>query len=525
MSNLTEKVFNETSPENGPHSSLWITMNNVTDAYFDETTPENRQQTKVRTDAKISEQATVEFGNSTFSVFHTTFDSSTHDSNADGYNDYANYENDYDYDEYMYPGYGFERPMYLYIWEILVIVTSLVNMVVIFVLLRRRMRNPTNIVLATIAITDSLTGLITLPTYIMVFLRFEPVEPYTETDYVYNNLYDRNTTTPPVYENIEPVDGYCLSKNLCRGFMISKYFLSKSFHTMSIFLTLFLGIQRYISIAYPYKSQLLLNLKRTIIVCVIIVVVSPLLHTYHLVGEKAVDGLCQWELKDKHCGAGCIYLWIAFFIRHFLPCVALVTFTAMFICQLRVGERTLRRMESNKSQLSRRSDENRRISLIVTAVVVVFLIPEVPYGIFLLYNAVDKTVNQGQGIRLEANRAIHMVYELFLVLSFHANFYIYTLFNRRFRKTLNRTFIKPIRRLLGDPNRLSFSRSSTTSHKPSNRKTDTGSTKNKFELETMITSKPDQFTAVEEKIVTSTFIEKDAGSDNIDTNKFHNSVL
>jgi hypothetical protein len=413
----------------------------------------------------------------------------SYDSNASDYSNY--YGGEYDYgDKYMYTGYSFERPFYLYILEVISIITFLGNLVVISVLLRRKMRNPTNMVLTTIAVTDSLTALVVLPTYIMVYTRY-----YSLSDEGYDNDYDDTNFTDSDYGNYDSgyhndgaVDGCELTENLCNGFMISKYFLSKSFHSMSIFLTLFLGIQRYISIRFPYKSQSMLNLPRTIVCCGAIVFLSPFLHIYHLFGTRALDGNCQWELSEDGCGTGCIYLWLAFFIRHFTPCMILVVFTVLFIRQLHAGERTLRRMESSQSQISRRKDENRRISLVVTAVVVVFLIPEIPYSIFLLYNAFDKAVNQGKGIDLEANRAINVVYELFLVLSFHANIYIYTFCNRRFRRALLRVYLNPVRRILGTTEILS--QSSTLSHKPSNRKTDTGSGITQTEMKPMVKSVP-----------------------------------
>ncbi|XP_045162578.2 uncharacterized protein LOC123527284 [Mercenaria mercenaria] len=443
--------------------------------------------------------------------------------------EYTNYnydDTDYNYnyvDEYMYPGYTFEVPFYLYIWEFLVIFTFLVNLVVISVLLRRKMRNTTNIVLAAIAISDSLTGLVTLPSYIMVFMKYVPANGDYEYDYSINHTISEQSTPsqygsggnnsfyngiPPSQEQ-EPVGGCGLSKDLCNGFMISKYFLSKSFHSMSIFLTLFLGIQRYISIRYPYRSQLLLSLPKTIIYCVVIVFVSPILHIYHLLGERAFRGMCQWELQEKGCGSGCIYLFITFFIRHLIPCVALVTFTILFILQLRSGERTLCRMDSSKSQLTRRKEENRRISTIVTAVVIVFLIPEIPYGIFLLYNAIDKAGNQGRDINLETNRTIHLVYELLLVLSFHANFYIYTFFNRRFRKTLYRTYLKPVRRFLGDTDRLSVSTTSSFSRKATHRKTDTGSAVTRIEMESMIKTSPPDQPEIQTNSAASSSVDKD----------------
>lgn len=390
---------------------------------------------------------------------------------------YDNYFFDYE-DEYMYPGYNFERPVYLYVWEIFVVVTCLQNVIILSVFLRRKMRNPTNIILSAIAISDSLTGLVTLPSYIMVFQSYDPVQIYSEIgpvdnkDVIVNNdtrvihsttgvqhsdssysleRQDSNASTTPIFyqPTLPPVDGYILSKDLCRVFMISKYFLSKSFHTISIFLTLFLEIQRYISMAYPYRYEICFNRFRIVLVyCVSVFIVCPLLHSFHLGSEKAVNGLCQWELTESGCGGGCVYLWVAFILRHFIPSITMVVFTTLFIRQLKIGEKKFRRNDSNKSQVSKRVHENRRISFVVTAIVVVRLIPEIPYSIFLLYNSVDKTVNNGLGIDLETNRVYHMAYEIALVVSFITNFYIYLIFNKSFRRRLYKTYIVPVGRTL-----------------------------------------------------------------------------
>jgi hypothetical protein len=329
------------------------------------------------------------------------------------------------------------------------------------------------------------------------------------------NTFDFAMMIPP--STHKPLDGYKLTKSLCRGFMISKYFLSKWFHTISIFLTLFLGIQRFISVAYPFKSQSMFSVTKTIVCCVVIFLLSHILHVFHLSDEKAIDGQCQWELKETGCKGGCIYLWMMFFIRHFIPCMALIIFTALFIRELNKGERNLRRINSTISQVSRRADENRRITFIVVAVVIVFLIPEVPYGVFLLYNAIAKTSNNGQDVDLETNRAIHMVYELLLVVSFHANFYIYTLFNRRFRKTLKRTFIYPIRRVFGDQRRFSISRTSSSSQRPVARKPDfaLSSAHEPKELNTIDRSSPCK---MDEQILES-FISKSTNRDSGDKNE------
>jgi TRAP-type mannitol/chloroaromatic compound transport system permease small subunit len=285
------------------------------------------------------------------------------------------------------------------------------------------MRTATNMILSAIAISDTMTGLVTMPTYIMVY--YNTQNPLQYEDYFHIN----STNITQYYDNPvtqSHVDGYVLSKDLCRGFMLSKYLLSKMFHTVSIFLTLFLAVQRYTSVAFPYKSQRIYTVRNTVIVCLIIFFVSPLLHLYHVTTDKAVDGICQWELGEDGCGGDCIYLWLLFIVRHFIPCVSLTISTVIFIKHLRGGARNFGNMDGNSLQNLNWIEENRSISTIVIVIVVVFLIPEIPYGVFLFYHAIDKATTNGENSNLEVNRGIHMGYELLLVLSFNANFYIYT---------------------------------------------------------------------------------------------------
>ena len=136
---------------------------------------------------------------------------------------------EYEYEDFLYQGYSFESIIYLYIWNILVVLVTLANVLVILILFRRNLRSSTNIVLIAIAVAETLTVLVTLPTYIYTY---------------HQDSGDIDDTTT-----------YVLSKDWCNAFMISKFFLSKSFHTVSIWLHCFLGFQRFVSIQFPFRAQ------------------------------------------------------------------------------------------------------------------------------------------------------------------------------------------------------------------------------------------------------------------------------
>lgn len=333
---------------------------------------------------------------------------------GDYYGDYYRYGNAYGgiyKDIFYYKGFDFERPVYLYAWIILIVVTTLSNILVMLVLTRRNMRNATNVILIAIAIVDSLTGLVTIPVTIYAYTHYE-------------------------------MGDLALTKSWCEAFMLVKYFVSRSFHTMSIWLTVLLGLQRLISVSFPFRAQRVFSIQNTVVIMAIVAGVSPVLHIYHAFNRKASEhgGLCEWTAETP-CRETCAYLWLVIILMHFLPCMLLVIFTVLMVFLM---IKTSRRMQdshmiANQDNMNRRNVESRRISCIVIAVMIVFLIPEIPYGTFLLITASLKHAHEHL-LDLKTNRSIICAYEILMVLGFHANFWIYSIMNRRFRHGLQRTF-------------------------------------------------------------------------------------
>ncbi|XP_052819403.1 sex peptide receptor-related protein 2-like [Mya arenaria] len=314
--------------------------------------------------------------------------------------------------DYSYKGFPFEKPIYLYVWPILVFFTTILNIFVVLVLTGKRMRNATNVILIVVAVTDSLTGLITVPMYIRV---------YSESS-----------------------DGTLhLSKVWCEAFMVIKFFVGRSFHTMSIWLTVLLGFQRFVSVTFPFRANTMFSVSNTIVYILFVLIASPLVHIYHAFDSKTnIPGSCQWEIS-KDCNGGCAYVWIMFLLMNFIPCVCLVTFSVIMIITMNMATKKMKQtqMISNAEKLHKRALESRRISLIVMAVVVVFLVPEIPHAVFLLVFILKH--HTGHQMPLVTNRALVCAYEVIVVLSFHANFWIYLIMNRKFRNGLNRILVDP----------------------------------------------------------------------------------
>ena len=336
------------------------------------------------------------------------------------YGNYSNFGNNYEYVDYknkfFYSTYPFEKVVYLYVWAICIFLTTFANILVILVLTRRRMRNATNVILVAIAISDSLTGLVTLPPYIYFFSHYKTTEDGS---------------------GMVMVPG-----QWCEAFMLIKYFVSRSFHTVSIWLTVALAVQRLVSVYIPFKASTMFSIRRTLIMICVVLLLSPILHIYHVTNDKTSEHHeCHWKLESNCTGGGCAYLWLVALVMHFIPCILLISLSvAMVVVMTKATAKMKRsRMISSAHKLHKRDLESRRISLIVIAVVIVFLIPEVPYGLFLFVNVI-KYHSSEVLIAVKTNRLLICVYEILVVLSFHANFWIYLAMNRRFRRGLTVLF-------------------------------------------------------------------------------------
>lgn len=307
---------------------------------------------------------------------------------------------DYEYTDHIYEIFDFEVPIYGYIWPIIVFIAASCNVLVITGFLRKRMRNATNILLVSIAISDSLTGLVTLPGTIHVF----------------------------------SLHNFALSKEWCEATMLLRLFISRAFHTASVWQTLLLAIHRYALLRNPVKAQQWITIKTTAISIAAIYLISFALHIYHVFDLKAEFGFCQWSVEHP-CVGTCIYIWFTLLFGHLLPCLVLLFLTFGMVRRLRMLDRN--RPNEVTLQSRKRTEQVRMLTKMVVAIVVIFLVPEFPYGIFYLITA--SLGHSGEMIfPLSTNRLIHCIYEVLLVLSFHLNFWVYLLLIPRFRSSIKR---------------------------------------------------------------------------------------
>ena len=331
-------------------------------------------------------------------------------------------------DYYVMPVYDFEIVVLGFLRLILIVLTTLANVFVVAYFLGRRHRGKsTSLVFISIAISDTLTGIILLPNSIYVYIR----------------------------KNED------LSYAWCYAYMHTRLYFSQVFHTISIWQTVLLGVQRYMCVCHPFIAGRWCSFGKTFVAIICVYVIAFVIHINHLLDEKTGFNDCRW-VTETPCVASCIYIWICIVFMHFTPCLTLINLTTKTLLGLRKAGRRVSSMMPGTS--GQRLSRDKIITITATLVVIVFLIPELPYCFYRLVFVINKHL--GTSLASKENHIFVAVYEIALIISFHCNFWIYCVMMRDFRQLIQR--LVTCRTVKHGLSRLrSFSRSSRSSGCPS----------------------------------------------------------
>lgn len=320
----------------------------------------------------------------------------------------------------------FTIPIYGYITPALVILTLLTNLLVCLVLFKKNMRTPTNTLLGAMAISDMLTGVWPIPCFVFFFTagNYHEWVPYAWC-YAYN----------------------CLTE-----------YMPTIFHTASIWLTVALAVQRYIFVCHSLKAKqwcTMQNAVKVVVVCYIVAFISQLCR---FVENEHVPVLIQSRLDPERQMHACVthfipfvqkymdiyfnvYFWFRVVFIHLVPCVTLMVLNALLVNAMRAAQRRreLLLMQNRKSEC-RRLKESTYTTLMLVAVVGLFLLVEFPQAIFLTIIIIENNFEM-EILEADTRNVASLFINLFILLSYPVNFFIYCTMSRQFRDTFKKLFI------------------------------------------------------------------------------------
>ncbi|XP_052803631.1 sex peptide receptor-like [Mya arenaria] len=316
-------------------------------------------------------------------------------------------------------------PINGYIAPVLILLTVVTNTLVIAVLLKKHMRSPTNVLLAGMAFSDMMTGVIPLP----IFLHFFSMEHYK--DFV-------------------PI-GWCLPYRLLYEN------IPTIFHTASIWLTVGLAAQRYIYICHSLQARTWCTIPNVLRGTVVVYLVAILSQFTRFVDVEIKPQHVPSRLDTNQTFVGCdliyrpwamnnlvmylnIYFWFRIIFIHLVPCISLVVLNGLLISAMRKASvRRMQLLKQNKKSESKKLKESNCTTLMLVAVVGLFLLVEFPLGIIMTLYVTDNTFALNL-FSEDVYLIMTSMSNFFILLSYPLNFFIYCGMSRLFRETFKRLF-------------------------------------------------------------------------------------
>ncbi|CAB3399771.1 unnamed protein product [Caenorhabditis bovis] len=331
----------------------------------------------------------------------------------------------------LYQNEQLENIVYGQIFPVLVLLAVLANMAVALVLSKKHMVTPTNVVLKYMAIAELLVGLVPLPWTLFFFTlgNFKKLHRL-ELWWCYLQKYSMDVF-PPV------------------------------FHNIAMWLTVLLAAQRYISISYPLHSRATCSVRNVRYATFIIATISlfcGLPKSFDYVYET-IDGWIFMHGNWKHTRSCVmiqtslldlmgqtvffnIYFWTRALGFIILPSVSLVILNVLLIRGIRKAQkRKLRLLREKRSEEAARQRDSNSTSLMLVAIVSIFLIVNLPQAAFMGILCVCETF----GIRITLLEGMFppvflLTSNMIVMATYPINFSIYCFMSSSFRQTFKALF-------------------------------------------------------------------------------------
>ncbi|KAK6175061.1 hypothetical protein SNE40_013599 [Patella caerulea] len=310
------------------------------------------------------------------------------------------------------------QPIHGYAAPIVCIFGVVANILNIVVLTRKNMLSPTNVILTGLAISDGLTMAAYFPYAIMMY-------------HVYQ------TSPAPL--------------SFAR-FVLFYAIFSVIVHSISIWLTVSLALFRYIFIQCPRQGTKLCSIDRAKITVVIVSIVTsivciPNAVTYGLYQTTYSDtNQTSWHLDVKQTTETEIILkkfnfWIQAILVKLVPCFLLTILSILLVKTMKDAERRRKKLISKPMKGSddpRRPSKTNRTTRMLLAVVILFLVTEIPQGILnLLSGIVD-------GYFHRVYQPLGDLMDILALINNGINFILYCTMSKQFRDTFIKIFLKDI---------------------------------------------------------------------------------
>ncbi|XP_066993134.1 FMRFamide receptor [Anabrus simplex] len=290
---------------------------------------------------------------------------------------------------------------------IVVIIGVLGNLVTVVILTRRRMRSSTNMYLTALAASDLLY---------LVFMFTMSLEHYP------------NIHHPAYYSYWE-----------YRRFGL---WFTDATSSSSIWLTVSFTVERYIAVCHPLRGRVLCTesrARKVIVVvftmCFLATATTPFEWRVFTKPDGSVD--LDYSTLGKNELYRSLFYWFSSIIFMILPLILLGIFNSFLVRAVHRSQRQRCNMTQVEHSDSVQTQEN-RITIILIAVVILFMVCQLPTAITLIYKTFNPTPSS---FTKNVLRGLGNIFNFLVAIHSACNFLLYCALSDKYRRTFLITFL------------------------------------------------------------------------------------
>lgn len=323
--------------------------------------------------------------------------------------------------------------IYGYIIPSLAIITICANSLAILIFITTNRKSPTNIVLTVLAFSNIFSIGSISPMFFFVY-------GIKKADFIYGCAFS-------VYHD-------------------SAYYVTSKFHCFSIWLTVLLGVERYIVVAFPMVGPRFCNRRNTAVTVIVmfissfLVMILPNMWSKHYSSARlnisstdlphldtsevnssmgnsiiAVD-VCECTYEPFDFEFNKLYNWLRNILGTTVPCLILLVTTVLLIIELRINNRNIQQLHFDQHMKERREQKHMsRASKLIIVITVFFLLTELPNAFFFTWIILEPHAYDS-ALDSKARFTSAIICNLFVYIACTANFFILLLMSHYFREKL-----------------------------------------------------------------------------------------
>ena len=313
------------------------------------------------------------------------------------------------------------------------------NIANIIVLTRKNMISSTNYLLTALASVDAVTMAVYMPyaVYFYIIKTTNPTEGHAQGWIVY----------------------LLVSTNLVI-----------TCHTIAMWLTVALAVFRYIMVCHHTMAPKLCNIQRakitiisTLLAIVIFCIPNYIIHeVIHLkeLNEREVMHIDGYWFKERAYATAhdrlllTINFWLYGVVIKIIPCILLTLLSGLLIRAMQeASKKRARLMSQGMRAESERTNEHNRTTAMLVAVVLCFVITELPQGILCFMSGIS------QQFFADVYTPLGDVMDFLVLINSAVNFMLYCIMSRQFRDTFKDVFLSHcnFQRISKTPNGIHYS--------------------------------------------------------------------